>query len=178
MEETKRRSVWDVMQEQYDIYQTGNNTYDMFKPGDTVRIITPAQDHNFFDMDNSYGRVISNSGRYLGLKIFVYNIIKSTVSAWGFEAKDVIHSEETHNKKLETAIQKYVQEKEFEMTGGRVAKFNSALLGNQKILYLETDDKMGMMDMEHISNIFIKYFPIDSILMSADNHKAIYNKKD
>ena len=61
------KSIKDVINEQVEKFGTGNNTYEDFKIGVKVKIITPCQDFNFFYGEN--GTVIDNKGRYLGIKV-------------------------------------------------------------------------------------------------------------
>lgn len=174
--ETKRRSVWDVIQEQYDKYQTLQNTYEMFKPGDTVRIITPAQDHNFFDMENSYGRVVSNLGKHTGITVFVFDVKGPTVNVWGFEPMDLIHVDQMHDERLERAIQEYIAKKEFPLLNAGTAKFYGGLLSHDKTLFLGCPVHLEKREMEYIATIFLKYFQLNAVLMRVKYNLDVFNR--
>ena len=60
------KSVWDLIQESIEKYDTRNNTYEMFSVGNRVKVVTPAQDFNFF-FNEPTGVVVRNSGKYLGI---------------------------------------------------------------------------------------------------------------
>jgi len=62
------RSVWDLYQEAIKKYGTKDNTYETFKVGDRVKVITPCQDFNFF-FNEPRGTVVKNEGRYLGISV-------------------------------------------------------------------------------------------------------------
>lgn len=59
-------SVGDLIKEQKDLYNTHNNTYDMFPVGTHVQVITIGQDGYFFEGTET-GKVVRNTGEYLGI---------------------------------------------------------------------------------------------------------------
>lgn len=60
-------SVYDMMMEKKKKYNTVDNTFEMFPVGTPVQVITPCQDFHFFYDET--GKVISNSGKYLGIVV-------------------------------------------------------------------------------------------------------------
>ena len=64
----EHKTVWDINQEQKLKYCTNLNTFDMFPIETKVQVITVCQDHNFFT-GTEKGKVIRNSGEYLGIII-------------------------------------------------------------------------------------------------------------
>jgi hypothetical protein len=61
------RSLWNVSQENIEVYGTRDNTYDDFPIDTHVKIICCSQDHHFFFGET--GKVIHNSGEYLGISV-------------------------------------------------------------------------------------------------------------
>lgn len=60
-------TVYDKIQQEKTKWGTHKNIFDDFRVGDKVKVITPAQDCYFFWGEK--GTVISNSGKYLGIRV-------------------------------------------------------------------------------------------------------------
>lgn len=107
------RSVLDVINEQKDKYRTRQNTKDMFRVGDAVKIIVPAQDHTFFDKDHTYGTVVEIRQEYYwstGIKVALMDRARQGVTVMGFEPSDIIKIERTaHEGRLQYLVQEYIQ---------------------------------------------------------------------
>jgi len=61
------KSVYDMIQEAKKKFNTVKNTYDMFPVGTKVKVITPAQDFNFFYGET--GVVTRNENTYLSIVV-------------------------------------------------------------------------------------------------------------
>ena len=59
------KSVGQLSDENYELYNTLSNTYDDFPIGTKVKIITRCEDFMFFYGET--GKVIRNNGQYLGI---------------------------------------------------------------------------------------------------------------
>lgn len=119
------RSLLTYINEQYQKYDTVNNTSLMFKPGDLVRVITPFQDYCGFDVDNTYGVVTRNTHGYLGVIALVISGTEedgATYNEMGFDPRDlIIHVDERQKRKEEKKchyVDNFLRDSEFFSTKG------------------------------------------------------------
>lgn len=101
------KSLYQLIQEAKKQYKTTNNTYEMFKVGSKVKIITLVQDFNFFNGET--GIVISNTGGYLGITVEYdeprYYKNGTIEKSWNFNPDDLIRIDlEEENELLERWI--------------------------------------------------------------------------
>ena len=93
---TNNKSIFELNKDIRKRYNTENNSYETFPVSQRVKIICKCQDFHFFNGD--LGKVIKNSGGYLGISVEFDTPRKysdgSVMTSFGFNPKDLIRLEE------------------------------------------------------------------------------------
>jgi ribosomal protein L21E len=163
--QTKTRSMLDYMNEQYDKHHTKSQTYADFKVGDSVMVITPCQDFQFFTPYYTWGRIVKNKGRYLSIVVFLFDSKRNEYTVWGFEPKDLISFGNRYDKKKQNILEKYFLDKEFSYGDreGMVVRVQMVTLLNTDMVYLEVDTDLAIGLYEMMFRPLMKYLSVSVI---------------